>query len=91
MDVLSYYSPASEKGETRYCEVDCDGKIDTSESDKVCSSKLHIQTEIGLSGLIKAGVKFILDRVKWEEHKESNTGNRSAATNTGQLSAATNP
>lgn len=40
-----------------------------------------------MDGLIKAGVKFILDRVKWDNNK--NTGYRSAATNTGYRSAAT--
>ena len=48
------------------------------------------KTEIGLAGLIKAGVKFIFDRVNWKDNKESNTGNYSAATNTGYRSAATN-
>jgi hypothetical protein len=43
-----------------------------------------------LNGIIKAGVKFILDKVNWKDAKESNTGNRSAATNTGFQSAATN-
>ena len=90
MDVFTYYPPATEKGVTRYCETESDGKIDCSNSDKVCSSRLHIHAEIGLRGLIEAGVKFILDKVKWNEDKESNTGTCSAATNTGTCSAATN-
>ena len=90
MDVLGYYSPADENGnERRYCTVQGSGKMDKN-SDKVACSKLHISGEIGLSGLIKAGVKFIFDRVKWEDNPATNTGDRSAATNTGYQSAATN-
>ena len=86
-NVFNYYSPS----DSRYCNVEGDGKIDTDNSDsKVACSKLHIHTEIGLSGLISAGVKFILDKVDWGNNKATNTGNQSAATNTGDQSAATN-
>ena len=84
-NVFNYYSPS----DSRYCNVEGDGKIDTDNSDsKVACSKLHIHTEIGLSGLISAGVKFILDKVDWGNNKATNTGDRSAATNTGDQSAA---
>lgn len=86
-NVFDYYPPS----DSRYCNVEGDGKIDTDNSDsKVACSKLHIHTEIGLSGLISAGVKFILDKVDWGNNKATNTGDRSAATNTGHQSAATN-
>lgn len=86
-NVFNYYSPS----DSRYCNVEGDGKIDTDNSDsKVACSKLHIHTEIGLSGLISAGVKFILDKVDWGNNKATNTGKQSAATNTGDQSAATN-
>lgn len=84
-NVFNYYSPS----DSRYCNVEGDGKIDTDNSDsKVACSKLHIHTEIGLSGLISAGVKFILDKVDWGNNKATNTGYQSAATNTGDWSAA---
>lgn len=84
-NVFNYYSPS----DSRYCNVEGDGKIDTDNSDnKVACSKLHIHTEIGLSGLISAGVKFILDKVDWGNNKATNTGDQSAATNTGYQSAA---
>ena len=84
-NVFDYYPPS----DSRYCNVEGDGKIDTDNSDsKVACSKLHIHTEIGLSGLISAGVKFILDKVDWGNNKATNTGDRSAATNTGDQSAA---
>ena len=88
LDVLSYYPPSEGN---RFCKVEGSGKIDKADNDsKVATSKLHISAEIGLNGLIKAGVKFILDRVKWEDSKATNTGYKSAATNTGNYSAATN-
>ena len=88
-DVFSYYPPSSEKGETRYAEVEGSGQMDKGK-DKISCTHLSIKTEIGLSGIINAGVKFILDKVKWDTDKATNTGNYSAATNTGDQSAATN-
>ena len=88
LDVFTYYAPSCN---SRYCTVTQSGDIDKNgENSKVASSKIHIETEIGLSGIIKAGVKFILDKVNWNDNKETSTGNRSAATNTGYRSAATN-
>ena len=89
MDVLGFYPPCGENGNpNRFCEVEQSGEIDKSQSDKKCSSHIRILAEIGLDGLIKAGVKFILDKVNWKDKKESNTGNYSAATNTGYYSTA---
>nr|DAO79871.1 MAG TPA: hypothetical protein [Caudoviricetes sp.] len=85
MDVFGYYPPSS----SRYCEVEQSGSIDRGK-DKIASSKIRIQCEIGLSGIIQAGVKFILDKVNWKNDNATNTGNQSAATNTGNYSAATN-
>ena len=86
MDVFGYYNPA----DSRYCEVDLDPNEQTEEDSKRVGKKIKIETEIGLSGLIQAGVKFILGKVDFKSAKESNTGNQSAATNTGKWSAATN-
>lgn len=84
-NVFNYYSPS----DSRYCNVEGDGKIDTDNSDsKVACSKLHIHTEIGLSGLISAGVKFILDKVDWGNNKATNTGYQSAASVEGKDSIA---
>jgi hypothetical protein len=88
-DVFSYYPPFTENGINRYCVVEGGGSIDKDSDDtKIACSKLHISAEIGLKGLVEAGIKFILDKVNWKDCKESNTGNRSAATNTGDRSAA---
>ena len=89
LDVLGYYPPSTEKGSSRYCIVKGSGNIDRDGDDtKVACSKLYISAEIGLKGIIEAGVKFILDKVNWKDNKKSNTGDQSAATNTGYQSAA---
>ena len=85
MDVFGYYPPNN----SRYCEVEQIGSIDRGQ-DKIASSKIRIQCEIGLGGIIQAGVKFILDKVNWKNDSTTNTGDYSAATNTGDRSAATN-
>ena len=86
LDVFNYYAPGEN---SRYCTVTQSGVTDKEGGgSKVASSKIHIETEIGLDGIIKAGVKFILDKVNWKNQKESNTGDYSAATNTGYQSAA---
>ena len=86
-DVFRYYSPS----DSRYCEVEGDGNSDKANDDsKVATSHIHISAEIGLNGLINAGVKFILDKVNFKNVKSTNTGDYSAATNIGNSSAATN-
>lgn len=85
LEVLSYYPPAT----SRFCEVEGSGNSDGENDDsKISVSNLHIGLEIGLSGLIQAGIKFILDKVNYNNNKATNTGDRSAATNTGNYSAA---
>ena len=85
MDVFNYFPPS----DSRYCEVELDANEQTHNDSKRVGKRIRIETEIGLSGLISAGVKFILDKVDLKNAKESNTGNWSAATNTGNWSAAT--
>ena len=88
LNVLGYYPPINDN---RYCTTEASGVIDKGNDDtKVASSKLTVKAEIGLNGLIEAGVNFVFEKVKWEDAKESNTGHKSAATNTGNQSAATN-
>ena len=89
-DVLGHYAPSTELGINRYCEVEGSGEFDKIGNDNVSCTHIKIGAEIGLNGLIKAGLKFILDKVNWKDNKESNTGDCSAATNTGDCSAATN-
>ena len=87
LDVFGYYPPS----DSHYAEVVGSGDLQKATDDsKVVCTKLHIKAEVGLSGIVTAGVKFILDRVKWEDAPAANTGHRSAAANTGDRSAATN-
>jgi hypothetical protein len=87
IDIFSYYPPS----DSRFAEVEADGvaNAESDDTERVAKS-LHIKAEVSLSAILGAGVKFILDKVDWKNAKESNTGNRSAATNTGDRSAATN-
>ena len=84
-DVFEYYSPAN----SRFCEVESKGK-EVNKDDKKVTDRLYVKAEIGLQGIINAGVKLIFDRIKWDNTPATNTGYRSAATNTGSYSAATN-
>ena len=86
MDVFEYYAPA----DSRYCEVELDANEQKSSDSKRVGKKISIKAEIGIAGIIKAGVEYIKDQVNWDNDKESNTGDWSAATNTGDRSAATN-
>ena len=83
LDVFGYYPPT----DSRYCEVELDATKEKEEDSKRTGKKIKIGAEIGLDGIIKAGVKFILEKA---ESCEKGTGNWSAATNTGDWSAATN-
>ena len=87
MDVFGYYPPS----DSRYCEVDLEANDQKSSDDsKRVGKKISVKAEIGIAGIIKAGVEYIKEQVNWEDDKATNTGNYSAATNTGELSAATN-
>ena len=92
LDVFGYYPPA----DSRYCEVELDAIEEKEGDSKRTGKKIKIGTEIGLDGIIKAGVKFILEKAEScdkgtdDQSAATNTGNRSIATNTGNWSAATN-
>ena len=86
MDVFGYYSPS----DSRYCEVDLEANNQLSNDSKRVGKKISVKAEIGIAGIIKAGVEYIKEQVNWEDDKATNTGNYSAATNTGDQSAATN-
>ena len=84
MDVFEYYPP----NKARYCEVTGDGKESSDEDGKKTSfEKIKINAEIGLGGIIKAGIKFCFDRVKWTKENTA-TGDYSGASATGNCSGA---
>lgn len=80
LDVFGYYTPAG----SRFCEVYQGGKIDDSESDKVCSSKIRIGAELDIRGLVKAAVSYVEERCTNEYNAEpgkpATAGYRGAAT-----------
>ena len=82
-DVFDFYAPNEFH---RFCEVEGSGKEDKQDK-KSSFEKIKIVAEIGLGGLIKAGVKFCLDRVKWTD-ESSATGDYSGASATGDYSGA---
>ena len=88
LDVFGYYTPAG----SRFCEVEQSGKIDDSESDKVCSSKIRIGAELDIKGLVKAAVSYVKGRCTNECNadpgKPATAGNSGAAT-AGNYGAAT--
>ena len=88
LDVFGYYAPAG----ARFCEVEQSGKIDDSESDKVCSSKIRIGAELDIRGLVKAAVSYVKERCtnecNAEPGKPATAGYRGAAT-AGDRGAAT--
>ena len=87
MDVFNYYPPS----DSRYCEVDLEENDQKSSDDsKRVGKKISVKAEVGIAGIVKAGIEYIKEQVNWEDDKATNTGYRSAATNTGYRSAATN-
>lgn len=85
MDVFGYYPPS----DSRYCEVELEENGQKSSDDsKRVGKKISVKEEIGIAGIIKAGVEYIKEQVDWEDDKATNTGYQSAATNTGDYSAA---
>ena len=88
LEVFSYYPPCNGN---RYCEVEQSGELSKHDDDsKVASTKIKIGVELGLEGLIQAGVSFVLDKVNWKDGAATNTGDYSAAVNSGDCSAAVN-
>ena len=88
LDVFDYYAPGAM---SRYCEVDLNELSDERSSDdsKCCGKKIAVKAEIGIAGLVKASVDYVMKHID-SSKKESNTGDYSASTNTGDYSASTN-
>ena len=87
LDVFGYYAPAG----SRFCEVEQSGKIDDSESDKVCSSKIRIGAELDIRGLVKAAVSYVKEQCTNECNAEPGkpaTARGKASTGSNGLSVA---
>jgi len=86
LDVLRYYRPS----DSRFTTVDPSGVQDEHEEDsKVATEHIKINAEIGLKGLIEAGMKFTFSKIKWGKEDTPQThGDSSAAQTHGYYSAA---
>jgi hypothetical protein len=87
LDTLRYYRP----GDSRYCEVEIEDNGQRSSYDsKVCGKHIKIGAEIGLKGVINAGVRFVFDKCEsaTEENASGNLGNAAASGNLGNAAAS---
>lgn len=78
LDTFQYYAPT----DSRYCEVDVDDNGERSSYDsKVCGKHIRIGAEIGLKGVINAGVRFVFDKCEsaTEECASGVRGNAAAS------------
>ena len=78
LDTFRYYRP----GESRYCEVELEDNGERSGDDtKVCGKKIRIGAEIGVKGVVNAGVRFIFDKCEnaTENHASGESGNAAAS------------
>lgn len=78
LDTLRYYRP----GDSRYCEVEIEDNGQRSSYDsKVCGKHIKIGAEIGLKGVINAGVRFVFDKCEsaTEENASGWRGNADAS------------
>ena len=78
LDTFRYYGPT----DSRYCEVDVDDNGERNGDDsKVCGKHIKIGAEIGLKGVINAGVRFVFDKCEsaTEENASGESGNAAAS------------
>lgn len=87
LDTFRYYRPT----DSRYCEVDVDDNGERSSTDsKVCGKRIKISAEIGLKGVINAGVRFVFDKCEsaTEENASGGSGNAAASGELGNAAAS---
>ena len=87
LDTLRYYRP----GDSRYCEVEIEDNGQRSSYDsKVCGKHIKIGAEIGLKGVINAGVRFVFDKCESAtEENASGVGGNAAASGWSGTAAVT--
>ena len=87
LDTLRYYRP----GDSRYCEVEIEDNGQRSRYDsKVCGKHIKIGAEIGLKGVINAGVRFVFDKCESATEKNASgvSGNAAASGVSGNAAAS---
>ena len=89
LDTFRYYAPT----DSRYCEVEIEDNGERSSDDsKVCGKHIRIGAEIGLKGVINAGVRFVFDKCESaaEECASGWRGNAAALGESGNAAASGN-
>ena len=89
LDTFRYYAPT----DSRYCEVEIEDNGERSSDDsKVCGKHIRIGAEIGLKGVINAGVRFVFDKCEsaTEECASGWRGNAAASGDSGNAAASGN-
>ena len=86
LNTLSYYKP----GDSRYCEVELDATEERGDDSKRVGKHVKIETEIGLKGLIEAGVKFVFDKCEGATEQTASgwSGNAAASGWSGNAAAS---
>lgn len=87
LDTFRYYAPT----DSRYCEVEIEDNGERSSDDsKVCGKHIRIGAEIGLKGVINAGVRFVFDKCESaaEECASGWRGNAAASGESGNAAAS---
>ena len=87
LDTFRYYAPT----DSRYCEVEIEDNGERSSDDsKVCGKHIRIGAEIGLKGVINAGVRFVFDKCEsaTEECASGWSGNAAASGESGNAAAS---
>ena len=87
LDTLRYYRP----GDSRYCEVEIEDNGQRSSYDsKVCGKHIKIGAEIGLKGVINAGVRFVFDKCESAtgKNESGDRGNAAASGWSGNAAAS---
>ena len=87
LDTFRHYGPT----DSRYCEVDVDDNGERNNADsKVCGKHIKIGAEIGLKGVINAGVRFVFDKCEsaTEENASGGSGNAAASGWSGNAAAS---
>ena len=82
IDAFRYYPPTK----SVYHEVEMFGEIDSSESDKTCSSKIKIGAKINIAGIIKTSIDII--RKKSEKESTASSGYKGNAASSGDYGNA---
>ena len=91
LDVLSYYAPGAR---SRYFRVTQSGDLAREQGgdSKVASSKMRVDAEIGIPGLVKAHIEYVKAHTTMEhtDPERATAGDCGAATSRGMASAGEN-